>query len=47
MDIKLITLSSYTRPAVQEDKSNDWVLNGKDNSFYDYIIKRNNGSPTN
>tara|TARA_R110002124_G_scaffold238749_3_gene404007 strand:+ start:707 stop:2464 length:1758 start_codon:yes stop_codon:yes gene_type:complete len=47
MDIKLITLSSYTRPAVQEDKSNDWVLNGKDNSFYEYIIKRNNGSPTN
>ena len=47
MDIKLITLSSYTRPAIQEDKSNDWVLNGKDNNFYDYIIKRNNGSPTN
>lgn len=47
MDIKLITLSSYTRPAVEQDKSNDWVLNGKDNNFYDYIIKRNNGSPTN
>jgi len=47
MDIKLITLSSYVRPNVQEDKSNDWVLNGKDNSFYDYIVKRNNGSPTN
>lgn len=47
MDIKLITLSSYTRPDVYEMKSQNWVLNGKDNSFYDYIIKRNNGSPTN
>ena len=46
-DIKLITLSSYTRPDVYEMKSQNWVLNGKDNSFYDYIIKRNNGSPTN
>lgn len=47
MDIKLITLSSYTRPDVYEMKSQNWVLNGKDNDFYDYIIKRNNGSPTN
>ena len=47
MDIKLITLSSYVRPDVVEHKSKDWVLNGENQSFYQYIIDRNNGSPTN
>ena len=47
LDIKLITLSNYVRPVVKEDPSNDWVLNGKNNSFYQYIIDRYNGSPTN
>ena len=47
MDIKLITLSNYTRPALKEDKSTGYVMNGKDNSFYQYIIDRNNGSATN
>ncbi len=47
MDIKLITLSNYVRPAVEEHKSKNWVLNGALNSFYQYIIDRNNGSPTN
>jgi len=46
-DIKLISLSNYVRPAVVENKSRNWVLNGKNNSFYDYIIDRHNGSPTN
>ena len=47
MDIKLITLSNYVRPALVEHKSRNWVLNGANNSFYQYIIDRNNGSPTN
>ena len=47
MDIKLITLSSYVRPDVVEHKSKDWVLNGENQSYYSYIIDRNNGSPTN
>lgn len=46
-DISLITLSNYVRPALVENKNNDWVLNGQNNSFYQYIIDRNNGSPTN
>ena len=46
-EIKLINLSSYIRPEVVEDRSNDWVLNGRGNSFYQYIIDRNNGSATN
>ncbi len=47
MDIKLITLSNYVRPKVVENKSRGYVLNGHHNSFYQYIIDRNNGSPTN
>ena len=47
LDIKLITLSNYVRPDVVENKSRDWVLNGRNNSFYQYIIDRHNGSPTN
>ena len=46
-DIKLITLTSYTRPPLMEDKSMDWVMNGRNNEHYNYIIDRNNGSPTN
>jgi len=46
-DIRLLQLSSYIRPALEENKSKNWVLNGRNNSFYDYVIKRFNGSPTN
>ena len=47
MDIKLITLSNYVRPPLVENKSRNWVLNGRNNEFYQYIIDRHNGSPTN
>lgn len=46
-EIKLINLASYVRPKLDEDKSNDWVLNGRNNEYYQYIIDRNNGSATN
>lgn len=46
-NIRLIQLSNYVRPKLDENKSKNWVLNGKDNSFYEYIIDRNNGSVTN
>ena len=46
-DIRLITLSNYVRPRIIEDKSKNWVLNGRKNSFYQYIIDRYNGSTTN
>jgi len=46
-EIKLINLASYVRPKLVEDKSNDWVLNGRNNQYYQYIIDRNNGSATN
>jgi len=46
-EITSITLSNYVRPEVVENKFKDWVLNGKNNEFYQYIIDRHNGSPTN
>jgi len=46
-DIRLLQLSNYVRPKLQENKSRNWVLNGKNNEFYQYIIDRFNGSPTN
>jgi len=46
-DIKLINLSSYVRPEVVELKTRGYVMNGRDNNFYQYIIDRNNGSATN
>jgi len=46
-DIRLLQLSNYVRPKLQENKSKNWVLNGKNNEFYQYIIDRFNGSPTN
>ncbi|MBV1928508.1 MAG: hypothetical protein KUG81_03245, partial [Gammaproteobacteria bacterium] len=41
------TLSNYVRPSIVENKSKNWVLNGRNNSFYQYIIDRNKGSVTN
>ena len=46
-DIRVVTLANYNRPPVKENKVNNWVLNGVNNEFYQYIIDRNNGSPTN
>lgn len=46
-EIKLIQLSNYVRPTVIESMSKEWVLNGKRNEFFQYIIDRYNGSPTN
>lgn len=46
-DINLIQLSNYVRPAIVEYKYKGYVLNGKNNEFYQYIIDRYNGSPTN
>lgn len=46
-NIEIIKLSSYVRPEIVEKQSNEWVLNGENNEFYQYIIDRYNGSPTN
>lgn len=46
-DIKLIQLSNYVRPEIKEYQFKDYVLNGEHNSFFQYIIDRYQGSPTN
>lgn len=46
-NVQLIQLSNYVRPEVKEEIGRKWVLNGKENSFFQYIIDRKNGSPTN
>jgi len=42
-----IQLANYVRPEIKENSSKDWVLNGDNNSFYQYIIDCYNGSTTN
>lgn len=46
-NITLIQLSNYVKPPVEERLGVEWVLNGKNNSFFQYVIDRYNGSPTN
>jgi len=48
-NISLIQLSSYIKPDIEEYNSgrSDYVTNGKNNSFFEYVIDRFNGSPTN
>jgi hypothetical protein len=46
-DIRILELSNYVRPKLQENISKDWVTNGRNNSFYKDIIGSKNGSPTN
>lgn len=42
----IIELSNYVRPEIVETKSKEWVLNGKNHSFYKDLISAYNGSPT-
>ena len=47
MKVHSINLSSYTRPAVIEQRNKEYVEYGEDNNYYQYLIDRYNGSPTN
>lgn len=47
MSIEILQLANYNRPEIKETASKDYVLNGDKNSFYQEIIDRYNGSPTN
>ena len=46
-DIRLIQLNSYVRPEIKENGFKEYVLNGNNNEFYDYILEQYKGSPTN
>lgn len=43
----LFKFNNHVKPVIKEDKNNDWVLNGKDNSYFKYVNDRYIGSPTN
>lgn len=38
---------SFTSPKIEEVKGKDWIIYGEDNNYYQYLIDRYNGSPTN
>lgn len=46
-DLRIVNLSSYTTPEIKEYKNKDWVAYGEDNDYYQFLIDRYNGSPTN
>ena len=46
-NIRLINLASYTAPQISENPRLSWVEYGDDNQFFNYLIDRANGSPTN
>ncbi len=45
--IHVVDMSSHTRPEVVEVYGEDWVEYGENNDYYQYLIDRYNGSPTN
>ena len=46
-DLRIVNLSSYTTPQIKEFKNKEWVAYGEDNDYYQFLIDRYNGSPTN
>jgi len=46
-NLGIVNLSSYSTPQIEEIKNKDWVYYGSDNNYYQYLIDRYNGSPTN
>jgi len=46
-DVRVVNLSTYTSPKVSEVRGKDYVSYGADNNYYQYLIDRYNGSPTN
>ena len=42
-----VNLSTYTSPEIKEVTNKDWVSYGEDNNYFQFLIDRYNGSPTN
>jgi len=45
--IHIVQLGSYSRPEIKEYYNDDFVAYGEDNDYFNYLIDRYNGSPTN
>jgi hypothetical protein len=46
-DLRIVNLSTYTSPVISEKTNQDFVSYGEDNNYFQYLIDRYNGSPTN
>ena len=46
-DLRIVNLSTYTSPVISEKTNQDYVSYGEDNNYFQYLIDRYNGSPTN
>jgi len=46
-DLRIVNLSTYTSPDIIEKSSKEYVSYGADNNYFQYLIDRYNGSPTN
>ncbi len=46
-DIRIVNLSSHQSPIFKPTKEKNWMLNGKNNEGYTYVIDRYKYSPTN
>ena len=42
-----VNLSTYTSPEIKEVSGKEWIEYGADNNYFQYLIDRYNGSPTN
>ena len=46
-NITTIALSGYEMPVIKEEAHKDWIKYGEDNDYFDELIERSMGSPTN
>ncbi len=46
-NIHVLNLANYEKPEVVEQRNKDWVEYGKNNDYYDWLIKRYKNSTTN
>ena len=45
--INIVNLSNYVSPDIKVQKTKEWVTYGHNNEYYNYLIDRYKGSPTN
>ena len=46
-ELGVVNLSTYTSPEIKEVSGKDYIEYGADNNYFQYLIDRYNGSPTN
>ncbi len=46
-NVRFVAMNSYVKPEIKEVANKGWVEYGDDNNYFQYLIDRYNGSPTN